>query len=112
MDHPITQVDIEADIMRLCERCEKVTHELAKRARAAAEADAAYKVAHAKAFLVANGPVAEREAKALVECEAQYQARRIAEALLLSAQEAGRNARAQLDALRSVNANVRPQVAA
>lgn len=108
--NPLAQVDVESEIMRLGGLCEKATHEVAKRARAAAEADADFKVANAKAFLRADGPVAVREATALVECEDQYRARKNAEAVLLAAQEAGRNYRAQLDALRSINANLRPLV--
>lgn len=108
----IAQAEVEDSIMRLNERAEKVTHEVAKRARAAAEADARYKAEFAKAFLKADGPVAEREAKAAVETEEAYLARKMADALLLSAQEAGRNCRAQLESLRSVNANLRPLVTA
>jgi hypothetical protein len=106
----LAQSDVEAEIMRLSSMAEKVTLEMAKRAQAAAEADAAYKVAHAQAFLKADGSVAVREALAAVETEELYRARKIAEAKLLSAQEAGRNYRAQLDSLRSVNSNLRALV--
>lgn len=110
MDDPIPQVRIESEIMRLSALAEDVTHQLAKRARDAAEADVAYKVAHAKALLLAEGPQYVRDAEATVQTEAEYQRRRAAEAVLLSAQEAGRNVRAQLDALRSINANHRALV--
>lgn len=110
MSQPITQAHVESEIVRLSERAEKVTHEVAKRARADAEADVAYKVALARAYLAAEGPVAQREAEALVACEAEYAAHRGAEAVLKAAVEAGRNVRSQLDALRSINANVRAQV--
>jgi len=110
MTEPLPQVDIEAEIMRLSSMAEKVTHELAKRARAAAEADVDYKVAHAKALLMAEGPQYVRDAEATVECEAELTEKRATEALLLAAQEAGRNYRAQLDSLRSINANHRALV--
>ena len=85
-----------------------MTTELARRSRDAAEADAAYKCAYAKAYLAAEGKtVAEREAHAVLEVADAYLRRRIAEALQLAAQEAGRNYRAQLDALRSIGASVR-----
>ena len=103
--------EVEREIMRLAGLAERVTSEMAKRARHAAETDADYKAAAAKAFLKADGPVAEREAVAQVECETLYRDRRIAEALLQSAVEAGRNYRAQLDALRSINANLRFEMA-
>lgn len=108
---PLAQVDIEAEIVRLSGLCEKVTHQLAVRARASAEADAAFKREHAKAFLLAEGKtVGDREAEAALMTDEQYTAKRIAEALLQSATEAGRNYRAQLDALRSINANQRALV--
>lgn len=107
---PIPQVKIESELLRLSDMAEKVTHELAKRATAAAEADVAYKAAHAKALLVAEGPQYVRDARATVDTEDEYRARRTAEALLLAAQEAGRNYRAQLDALRSINTNHRALV--
>lgn len=110
MSDPIIQVDIESEILRLSGLAEKVTQELAKRAKAAAEADVAYKVAHAKALLLAEGPQYVRDAEATVQTARELAEKRATEALLLSAQEAGRNYRAQLDSLRSINANHRALV--
>lgn len=110
MSDPIIQVDIESEILRLSGLAEKVTQELAKRAKAAAEADVAYKVAHAKALLLAEGPQYVRDAEATVQTSRELSEKRATEALLLSAQEAGRNYRAQLDSLRSINANHRALV--
>lgn len=110
MAEPIPQVQIESEIMRLSGLAEEVTHKLAERAREAAAADVAYKVAHAQALLRADGPQYVRDAQATVDTADQYQARRVAEARLLAAQEAGRNYRAQLDSLRSINANHRALV--
>lgn len=108
---PLAQVDIEAEIVRLSGLCEKVTHELAQRARMSAEADAAFKREYAKAYLRSEAKTAgARDAQAVLATDEQYTAKRIAEALLQSATEAGRNYRAQLDALRSINANIRHQV--
>lgn len=107
----LTQVNVESEISRLCELAEKVTTEIAKRAVAAAEADANYKRSHAAAWLMAQGKtVGDREAQAAIETADEYMQRRIAEARLLASQEAGRNFRAQLDALRSLNSNLRQQV--
>lgn len=106
----LSQVEVEQELMRLSAMAEKALQELAKRARAAAEAEVKHKVARAKALLAAEGTVAEREARADVETEQLFLERRMAEALLLSAQEAGRTYRAQLEAIRSVNANLRPLV--
>lgn len=107
---PIPQVQIESEIMRLSALAERVTQKLAERARRAAETDVAYKVAHAKALLLADGPQYVRDAEATVKTETEYREKRAAEALLLAAQEAGRNYRAQLDSLRSINANHRALV--
>lgn len=107
----LAPVEVEREIWRISGLCEKVTTEIAQRARAAAEADVAYKLANAKAFLRAQGKtVGEREAEALQATENEYRDRRITEAILLGAQEAGRNYRAQLDAMRSINTNLRHQV--
>lgn len=110
MSDPIPQVQIESEIMRLSALAERVTQKLAERARRAAETDVAYKVAHAKALLLADGPQYVRDAEATVKTETEYREKRAAEALLLAAQEAGRNYRAQLDSLRSINANHRALV--
>lgn len=108
----LSQMNVESEIYRICGLAEKVTTEIAERARDAAETDANYKKAHASAFLMAQGKtVGDREAVSALETAHEYTLRRIAEARLLAAQEAGRNYRAQLDALRSINANMRSQVA-
>lgn len=110
MTDPTPQVDIESEIVRLSARAEDVTQKLAVRSREAAEADVTYKVAHAKALLLAEGPQYVRDAEATAKTEQQYREKRATEAMLLSAQEAGRNVRAQLEALRSINANHRALV--
>lgn len=111
MTEPLSQVEVEAEIVRLSRLAEQVTQKLSERARAAAEADVAYKVAHGKALLMAEGPQYVRDAEATVQTEREYREKRATEALLLAAQEAGRNYRAQLDSLRSINANHRALVA-
>lgn len=111
MSEPIAQVDLEAEILRLSGLAEKVTHALAERGRECAEAESAYRSAYAHALLDAEGAtVGEREAKATLATEEQYLDRKLAEAKVEAAKEAGRNYRAQLDALRAVNANLRSQV--
>lgn len=108
---PMSQHAIEATIIDLMRAAQRVTIEVGQRARAAGEADAAYKVKRAQAFLRADGTVAEREAHADVACAEEYAARKQAEALLLSAREAGLNVRSRLEAARSLAANVRTAVA-
>lgn len=103
----LTQASVEQELTRLVDAAEDCARDVADRAYDAAQAEHAWKVAHARALLAATGPVAEREAHALLACDSQHQAHRIAQARLLAAQEAGRMIRASLDALRSVNSNLR-----
>lgn len=107
----LNQEQVEGELVRLSQECEKAMHHLARCAEDSARADAQYKKAHAQAFLTAKGKtVADREALAAIETADEYEHRRIAEAFLLAAQEKGRSYRAQLEALRSVNANLRDLV--
>ncbi len=105
--HVLTSVDVERDIVRLCELCDLVVTEIKNRAITAAETDAEYRKVHAQAILKSEGTVAEREAHATLASADAYLARRIAEGLLLSAREAGQHYRAQLSAMQSVNSNLR-----
>jgi hypothetical protein len=106
----MAQLDIEAEILRLNALAEKVTQELSKRARAAAKADADYQRAYYTEFLQASGAMDLRKAIAKNATADLYEAWKIAEALLESAKEAGRNYREQLQSVRSVNANHRALV--
>lgn len=107
----LNQINVESELVRLSQLAEKVTFEISERAREAAVADAEYKRVYAAAYLMTQGKtVGEREAQCSVETADEYMRRRIAEARLLAAQEAGRNYRAQLEALRSINANLRSHV--
>lgn len=109
-DEPIAQVEIESEILRLSSLCEKVTHEIARRAMAAAEADANYRKAHASAYLMTSGTVGVRDAETALVVADDYLARRTTEALLLSARSAGENYRAQLSALQTLASNQRALV--
>jgi hypothetical protein len=104
---PVTPAAVETEIMRLSGLLDLATSETAKRAREAAEARVKAKVAYAQAFLTAEGPVEARKASATIQSQDAQLAAEIADARLLGSQDAARNMRAQLDALRSVNANVR-----
>ena len=106
----LTQADVERELERLVGAADTVAHDIADRAEAAARAEHGYKIASARALLASDGPVAVKEAKALLVCEDEHLARKIADARLLAAQETARTIRAQLDALRSVNATVRHAV--
>jgi hypothetical protein len=107
---PLAQVQIEAEIVRLGETLEAITDDYAECAVAAASADATFKATYAARFLVADGPIGQREQQAASECETEYRDFKIADARLRATGERGRNIRAQLDSLRTLAANVRPQV--
>lgn len=110
MTDPVAQIEVEHEIMRLHRLAEDVTSALAERSRVAAETRTRHKVGFARAFLLASGSVGAREAQATVDTADDLLAREVAEAREKAAQEAGRNYRAQLDALRSINANLRYSV--
>ena len=103
----LTPVAVERELARLIAAAEQLAHDVATTAETAARAEHAYKAGHAKAYLRADGPVAEREAKALLAVDELHLDYKIGQARLLAAQEAGRACRSSLDALRSVNATVR-----
>lgn len=116
---PLTQSEVEGEIARLSDAMEDAMDELARRAQGAADAEADYKVAYAKELLKAgtlegSGPrgrttVDEREALALGKVEDLFRARLISEAHHNVAQERLRTQRSQIDALRTIAANIRAQ---
>jgi len=111
VSEPIGQAQVEAELARLAEMAERVTHAMKDRALEHAKAEVAYRAAFARAVLAAEGPtVAEREAVATLASIEAYEARKLAEATMEAAKEAGRNYRAALDAWRSVNGNLRALV--
>jgi hypothetical protein len=108
MTQPLSDIEISEAIWRISERLDWQVGEVAQRARRAAEADVAFKLAHAKATLEVDGKtVAERDARALLACAKEYAEHRGADAVLLAAQEAGRSLRSQIEALRTLAASQR-----
>lgn len=101
---------VESELIRLSAQLEKVTHAIRQRAQDAAEADTAYDIAHSKALLLAKEDKltdAAAKARAIVLCADELTMKNATQALYESAREAARNYRAQLDALRSINSNIR-----
>ena len=104
----ITPTEVEAELVRLADRLEHKSDELAGLLEAAAKADVAFRLAHARALLRADGDtVAEREAEATLAVEAELRERKTTEAVADACREAVRSLRDQLSAVQSVNANVR-----
>lgn len=103
--------EVLAEIMRVSQQLDWQVGEAARRARVAAECEVAYKLAFAKALLVSDGKNApERDAKALLACADKFEAHKHADAVLWGAQEAGRTLRTQIDALRTLSADLRAAI--
>jgi hypothetical protein len=111
----LNPIAVEKEMMRLSSLLDAATNKMLTRSRDAALADADYKVAWAQAVLKVKDSdrkvtVTEIEAHAAVATQEEYRRKVVTEAVLKSAQEAARNIRSQLDALRSVNSNMRALV--
>ena len=107
---PISQVEIESEIMRMIELLERETENFEKLAQDAAAKDAVLRSEWAKQYLTASGAVREREAKADVHMGDIMYDSKIADALVKAKREKLLSLRSSIDALRTLNANVRAQV--
>jgi hypothetical protein len=110
---PMAQAQVEREIMRLSRDLTLITEEIAHGATEAARTDVAYKLAYARKQIELSkepGTVALKDAIATDACASEFEAMKIAEAVYKALQEKGRNVRAQLDALRTIAANVRSAV--
>jgi tRNA A22 N-methylase len=106
---PISQVDIEQEIIRMSDLLESETEAFEVLAVDAAKKDAQYKAAWAKEYLSANGSIKERESWADYKMADDHYHMKIAEALLKSKREKLYSLRTSMDALRTLSANVRAQ---
>lgn len=106
----INQIDIEREIMRLSARLEDETTLYATHIQNAATAEAAFKLAHAKAYLRATGTVSEREAWSDFKTTEEFTSAKQTDALAKSSKEALNSIREQIRALQTLAANLRGQV--
>ena len=107
---PISQVDIENELIRLTDMLENETEIFEDLAQDAAKKEAQHKANWAKEYLSAKGSIKEREAWAdykMADLSYDY---KIAEALVKAKRERLSSLRTSIDALRTLNANVRAQV--
>lgn len=112
--NPLSMHQVEAEILRLSRLLTRVTEDVAHKAEIAAETDTAYDLAYARAMVEMSGrrdSVTELKAEALVACAEEYEQARLAQAVYEGAREQGRNLRTQLEALRTIAANIRQAVA-
>lgn len=107
---PISQVEIESEIMRMIELLEQETENFEKLAQDAAAKEAILRSEWAKQYLTASGAVREREAKADVHMGDIMYDSKIADSLVKAKREKLLSLRSSIDALRTLNANVRAQV--
>lgn len=107
---PISQVDVEEEIIRLMDILEEETEAFERLAEDAAKKEAQYKANWAKEYLAAKGSIKEREAWADYKLSDQSYDWKISDALVRSKREKLTSLRTSLDALRTLSANVRHQV--
>jgi hypothetical protein len=107
---PISQVEIEQELLRLIDALEVETEKFEVLAVDAAKKEAGYKSNWAKEYLAAKGSIKEREAWADYKLDQVAFDFKIAEALVKTKREALLSLRTSIDAMRTLNANVRVQV--
>ena len=111
---PLTQADIEAEIMRLSSELEDETERYAVLSTDAAEAEADYKYAAAQRHMLMvdrhpKMPANQRERLIDSACDAEYRHYKLSAAKLDATKQALLSLRARLDATRTLSANVRAQ---
>lgn len=109
-NNPISQIEIEDELLRLLDMLESETEAFESLAGDLAKKEALYKSNWAKEYLSAKGSIKEREAWADYKLADENFDYKIAEALLKSKREKLLSLRTSIDALRTLNANVRVQV--
>lgn len=107
---PISQVEVEEEIVRLLNLLETETENFEVLAEDAARKEALYKSQWAKAYLTSSGSIKEREAHADWAMTDIATFSKIADALVRSKREKLSSLKTQVDALRTLSANVRHQV--
>ena len=109
-NNPISQVDIENEMLRLIDLLEEETEAFAKLAEDAAKKEAVYKHSWAKEYRAAKGSIKEREAWAEYLLADQQFDYKMSEGLVKAKREKLLSLRTSIDAMRTLNANVRAQV--
>lgn len=108
--NPISQVEIEHEILRFMDMLEEETEAFESLAQDAAKKESLYKSNWAKEYLSAKGSIKEREAWADYKLSDESYDHKIAEALVKAKREKLLSIRTSMDSLRTLNANVRVQV--
>ena len=107
---PISQVENEQRLLYFLDELESETEAFESLAEDNAKKEARYKSAWAKEYLSAKGSIKERESWADYKMADEQFEYKISEALLKSKREKLLSLRSSIDAMRTLNANVRVQV--
>lgn len=109
MPNPMSPIDVEREILRLMQLLEDVTDEFEDISVDASEKEAEYKMAWTKDYISqqGKGPIKDREAWADYKNAPLYREWKLAEALTKAKRERLTSIRTGLDALRTLNANLR-----
>lgn len=107
---PLSQVELEEELMRLMSMLEDETEAFEFLATDAAKKEALYKSNWAKMYISSVGPVREREARCDQMMSEMLYDYKISEALVKAKREKLTSLRTSIDALRTLNANIRAQV--
>lgn len=107
---PISQIDIEQELLRLTDMLEEETEAFEALCIDLAKKESAYKNGHAKAYLTGKGPVEEKKQYAVWTTASLFDDYALAEGLVKAKREKLLSLRTSIDALRTLNANVRVQV--
>ena len=110
MNGPITQIDVENNIRRLCEELETETESYLDLMEDEARKSAKYKHGWAGEYIRQQGPVSQREAYADYKMEAEHFDWKVAEAIAKAKKEKLSSLRTMIEAYRTLNANVRALV--
>ena len=105
----ISQGEIEERILRLCDQMDTTLDDYREVSEQRASAEADYKYAHSRALIEqgSKSTVAAREAVAHLRASTQYREWRLLETRERACQQMLTSLRSQIDALRTLSANVR-----
>lgn len=109
-NRPISQIDVEETLLELISELETETEAFERLAEDAAKKESLYKSNWAKEYLSAKGSIKEREAWADYKMDELMFDYKIAESLVKAKREKLLSLRTSIDALRTLNANIRAQV--
>lgn len=109
-DVPMNPNEVVKHLAGLARDLDKATRELNAADIEAVSAREAAKLAEAKAFLAAQGPVEQRKAQAVVETTERRLAAEVAEALVRGLQRTSRTLQARIDVGRTYGATIRTEI--